>query len=274
MTSIAYLGPVGTNSETVALTYAKTILSEIDLHPYPSIARTVQAVAKAEVDVAVVPVENSTEGSIAITLDSLWRFESLRIQKELVLPISHVLLSRGTSLKGIKNVYSHPQALAQCQKWLELNLATSHIIPTNSTTEALQHINVEPTSAAIASPRAAKLYDLPILASQINDYPDNCTRFWVLSPQTCQTGSRISLAFSVAENIPGALVKPLQALAKRHLNLSRIESRPTKRSLGEYIFFLDLEATQGEEETQLAINELSEYTQIVKIFGKYEVTAI
>jgi len=276
MTSIAYLGPVGTNTETVALSYKKTILKEstIDLHPYPSIALAVRAVAQAEVDLAVAPVENSTEGGIAITLDSLWEYQTLRIQKELVLPISHLLLSRGASLKGIKHVYSHPQALAQCQKWLESNLPHTQIIPANSTTEALHHINGEPTAAAIASPRAAEIYNLPILASNISDYPDNCTRFWVLGRQTTQKGNRISLAFSVAENIPGALVKPLQALAKRHLNLSRIESRPTKRSLGEYIFFLDLEATQGEEQTKLALQELSQYTEIVKIFGEYEVSII
>jgi len=276
MRSIAFLGPVGTNTETVALTYIQKILNQpnIDLFPFPSITKVMLAVAKERIDLAVVPVENSTEGGVAVTLDGLWEYDNLRIQQELVLPICHSLISSGASLQGIKHIYSHPQALAQCQKWIETHLPEVQIIPTNSTTEALVHIKGEPTSAAIASPRAAEVYDLPILAANINDYPDNCTRFWVLSNQTPQIGSRISLAFSVAENIPGALVKPLQALAKRHLNLSRIESRPTKRSLGEYIFFLDLEATQSEQETQAALQELAQYTEIVKLFGRYEVITI
>ncbi len=276
MTTIAYLGPVGTNSETVALSYRKSILNDltVELKPYPSIAKVMEALAKGQVNWAVVPVENSTAGGVAITLDGLWEFDTLHIHKELVLPICHLLLSSGTSLEDIKTVYSHPQALAQCQKWLEVNLPNAEIIPTNSTTEALEHIKGEANVAAIASPRAAETYDLPILASEISDYSDNCTRFWVLSRQVSRIGRRISLAFSVSQNVPGALVRPLQALANRQLNLSRIESRPTKRSLGEYIFFLDLEVTQSEDQTQMALEELSQYVEILKIFGRYEVSLI
>jgi len=276
MTTIAYLGPVGTNSETVALAYRKSILNDLslELRPYPSIAKVMEALARDRVTWAVVPVENSTAGGVAITLDGLWDFDTLHIQKELVLPICHFLLSSGLSLQGIQKVYSHPQALAQCQKWLETHLPQAEIIPTNSTTEALGHIKGELSAAAIASPRAAQAYDLPILANQIGDYSDNCTRFWVLGRQVSHKGKRISLAFSVAQNVPGALVKPLQILADRRLNLSRIESRPTKRSLGEYIFFLDLEVTQAEDEAQIALKELSQYVEILKIFGKYEVSLI
>jgi prephenate dehydratase len=273
MRSIAYLGPSGTNSETVALYYLETVLKEpnIAMKHYPSIAKVMVALDQKEVDLAVVPVENSTEGGIAITLDGLWEFDSLHIKQELVLPISHLLLSCADSLEKINLVYSHPQALAQCQKWLESNLPHAQIIPTNSTTEALHSIKEKNTTAAISSARAAKVYELPIIAKNINDYPENCTRFWVLNRQTTLSqGNYISLGFSVAENVSGALVKPLQALAKRKLNLSRIESRPTKRSLGEYIFFLDLEAPQNEKETQLALEELSKYTEVVRIFGRYE----
>lgn len=271
---IAYLGPAGTYAETAALGYAQWLEEnkgkKTELCPYPSIARSLYAVVHQEVNLGVVPVENSTEGSVTITLDTLWNFQQLQIQQELILPIIHALFSRGVSLQGIQTVYSHPQALAQCQKWLEKNLATARLIATNSTTEALTHINTDPTTAAIASPRAAKLYNLPMLATQINDYPDNCTRFWVVGLTRTQGGSHSSLAFSLPANVPGALVKPLQIFANRGINLSKIESRPTKRSLGEYLFYLDLESSISENKTQEALKELRNCTEIIKVFGSYE----
>jgi prephenate dehydratase len=275
---IAYLGPTGTNSETVTLAYANWLAhnhqQEAILCPYPTIALAAQAVANQEVDLAVVPVENSIEGSVAITLDTLWQLEQLKIIQSLVLPISHALLSCSLSLQEIKTVYSHPQALGQCQKWLEQFLPSAKMIPTNSTTEALQYLTDDLASAAIASPRAAKLYNIPILADHINDYPDNCTRFWVLSLDPRSNGSYLSLAFSLPENAPGALVKPLQIFANQGINLSKIESRPTKRSLGEYIFFIDIESNIGNASLQTVLSELSEYTEVLKIFGNYDLLTV
>jgi prephenate dehydratase len=276
--SLAYLGPTGTNSETVALAYANWLAEnyqqETILCPYPSIALTAKAVANQEVDLAVVPVENSIEGSVAITLDTLWQSEQLKIIQSLVLPISHALLSCSSSLEQIKSVYSHPQALGQCQQWLEQFLPSVQLIPTNSTTEALQYLKNDSTSAAIASRRAGKLYNIPLLAQHINDYPDNCTRFWVLSLASTIRGSYLSLAFSLPENVPGALVKPLQIFAHQGINLSKIESRPTKRSLGEYIFFIDLEGNIQDSSLQTVLSELSEYTEVLKIFGNYDLLAV
>ncbi|MDJ0729698.1 MAG: prephenate dehydratase [Crocosphaera sp.] len=279
--SIAHLGPVGTNAETAALAYAHWLENTQGqpslLCPYPSIAQTLYSVAKGETQKAVVPVENSTEGSVASTLDTLWQLDGLKIEQELVLPIIHALFSRGTSLSGIKTVYSHPQALAQCQAWLQQNLANVALIPTNSTTEALQKINPEPRSAAIAAPRAAKLYHVPILVNHINDYADNCTRFWVmaLDPDPSPTvGTRISLAFSVPENVPGSLMKPLQVFAERNINLSRIESRPTKRSLGEYVFYLDVEGSHDVPNITEALDGLRDHTKVLKIYGSYPVLPV
>jgi prephenate dehydratase len=144
------------------------------------------------------------------------------------------------------------------------------LIPTNSTTEALQHLNDDATVGAIASQRAAQLYNLPILASPINDHPDNCTRFWVLGLQPSPGGHHTSLAFSVGANIPGALVKPLQVFADRNINLSKIESRPTKRSLGDYVFFIDLEADTHQPSVQSALEALVPLTETLKIFGSYD----
>ncbi|MEB3310169.1 MAG: prephenate dehydratase [Snowella sp.] len=276
--SIAHLGPKGTNAETAAIAYADWLQKNqgqtVNLIPYPSIAQTIYAGADQAVDLAIVPVENSTEGGIAITLDALWERGNLQIQQELVLPIIHVLLSRGIALEGIQTVYSHPQALGQCQKWLEHHLPQARLIASNSTTEAIQFIQQDPTSAAIASPRAAKLYDFPVLAADINDYPDNCTRFWVLGLKPSLQGSHTALAFSFPANVPGALVRPLQIFANRNINLSRIESRPTKRSLGEYLFFMDLESSQSQANLQEALAELKPYTEILKVFGSYYILSL
>jgi prephenate dehydratase len=276
--SIAHLGPSGTNAETAALAYADILKlktgEEYSLDPYPSITQTLYSTARGETDLAVVPVENSIQGTVAITLDTIWELERLQIQQGLVLPVTHGLLSRGKSLQGIKTVYSHPQALGQCQKWLEKHLPSARLIATNSTTEAVQYINQEPTAGAIASPRASRLYDLPILAANINDYPDNCTRFWVVSLEPSTHGSYISLAFSFAANVPGTLVKPLQVFAQREINLTRIESRPTKRTLGEYLFFIDLEGDSRDVSITTALEELSSLTEGLKIFGNYDILQI
>ncbi len=276
--SIAYLGPSGTNTETAALAYqswlAKTKNQASILSPYANISLTLKAVLNQEIDLAVVPVENSIQGSVAITLDSVWKLERLQIQTALVLPISHAILSYAPSLAKIETVYSHPQALAQCQNWLERNLVDVRQVATNSTTEALQYLKNDSSAAAISAPRAARIYNLPILAQQIQDYPDNCTCFWVLGLNPAIEGERMSVAFSISANVPGALVKPLSIFADRGINLSRIESRPTKRSLGEYIFYIDLEVNGKEEFTKAALKELSTYTEVLKIFGTYSVLPI
>jgi prephenate dehydratase len=278
--SIAHLGPNGTYAEQAALAYVNWVRQETGqeaiLCPYPSIAQTVRAVDQGEVDLAVVPVENSIEGSVAVTLDTLWQLDKLQIQLALVLPIAHALLSHAQSLESIQTVYSHPQALAQCQGWIEQFLPNVQLIATNSTTEVLQQLEHDCTISAIASLRASQLYNLPILASGINDYPDNSTRFWVLAQSQPQIkgASHTTLAFSVRANVPGALVKPLQVFAQRGINLSRIESRPSKRSLGDYLFFIDLEADANSSLVQSALAELAAYTEILKLFGSYNVLAI
>ncbi|MBD1841615.1 prephenate dehydratase [Coleofasciculus sp. FACHB-64] len=275
--SVAHLGPPGTYAEAAALAYVSWLTQmgkEALLCPYPSIAQTLRAAAQGQVDLAVVPVENSVEGSVTTTLDTLWQLDTLQIQQALVLPISHALMSRAPNLEAIQTVYSHPQALAQCQGWLERFLPQVQLVPTNATTEALQYLDEDKTAGAIASSRAAQLYNLPILVCPINDYVDNYTRFWVLSLQPATGGNCTSLAFSVPANVPGALAKLLQVFASRDINLSRIESRPTKRSLGDYLFFIDLEANTTEASVQSALEELSTYTETLKIFGSYSILPV
>ncbi|UKO96993.1 prephenate dehydratase [Nostoc sp. UHCC 0870] len=284
--SIAHLGPPGTYAEQATIFYVKWLTQntgiETILCPYPSIAQSLKAVAQGQTDLAVVPVENSIEGSVTMTMDTLWQLDSLRIQSALVMPIAHALISCATSLDGIQTVYSHPQALAQCQNWLGEFLHNVKLIPSNSTTEALEALEQDITTAAIASTRAAQIYNLPILANQINDYPENCTRFWVISQAATeithqlplQTPTHTSVAFSVPANVPGALVKALHIFAQLDINLSRIESRPTKRSLGEYLFFIDSEAAVNTPHMQSALAELNTYTEVLKIFGSYNVLPV
>lgn len=274
--SIAHLGPIGTYAESAAIHYTETLPhpSDVTLHPYLTIAQTLQAVVDRQVSIAVVPVENSIEGGVTFTLDTLWQLDNLQIQQALVLPISHALLSIAASLEQIQTVYSHPQALSQCQEWLGKFLPNAQQIPANSTTEALKYLVEDSTTAAISSERAAQIYNLPMLAQGINDRPDNCTRFWVLSLQPSLKGSHSSLAFSLLANQPGALVKVLQIFASRGINLSRIESRPTKRSLGDYLFFIDLEASFEDSAVQSALVELQKYTETIKTFGSYNISPL
>jgi prephenate dehydratase len=286
--SLAYLGPTGTNSETAAVVYSDWLASTQQLTttlcPYPSIALALQSVAKGQVTQAVVPIENSIEGSVTVVLDTMWQSTNLQVQQELTIPIFHGLLTYSQSLEQIKTVYSHPQALAQCQKWLENFLPQVQLIPTRSTTEGIQLLEDNLTAAAIASPRAAELYQVPLLKPDIKDSLDNSTRFWIvassstdyrlLTTNQSDRGSHLSLAFSLPKNAPGALVKALEIFAKREINLSKIESRPTKRSLGEYIFFIDLEGNSQDPPIKEALTELSSCTEVLKIFGNYSLLPI
>ncbi|MEM8721161.1 MAG: prephenate dehydratase [Cyanobacteria bacterium P01_G01_bin.39] len=276
--TLAYLGPTGTNSETAALAYSKWLNenhnSTATLCPFPSIAMAIQSVAVGKIDQAIVPIENSIEGSVTVVLDALWRFTNLHVHQELTIPIAHGLLSYAQSLSEIATVYSHPQGLAQCQQWLEEYLPQAQLIPTKSTTEGIKYLQDDLTAATISAPRAAQLYQVPLLQSDIKDQPDNCTRFWIVTSDISDQGSHLSLAFSLPENAPGALVKALEIFAKRNINLSKIESRPTKRSLGEYIFFIDLEGNSHELEIRNALSELSDCTEVLRVFGNYSLLPI
>ncbi|WP_310424539.1 prephenate dehydratase [Chamaesiphon sp. VAR_48_metabat_135_sub] len=275
---IAHLGPTGTYTEAAALTYTETELSGADfcLQPYPSIAQTLKALASGEVGLAIVPVENSIEGSVTMTSDTIWQLAAtIQIQQAIVLPIHHALISVATDLSKIEMVYSHPQALSQCQEWLQQHLPQAARISENSTTAALSTLATLPHAAAISSVRAANLYNLPVLAQPINDRPDNQTKFWAISLQPTLTGNCTSVAFSLRSNTPGGLMAALGFFANRGLNLSRIESRPSKRSLGEYLFFIDIETDINNcRQLKSALADLDAYAETVKNFGSYRTIII
>jgi prephenate dehydratase len=278
MLKIAHLGPTGTYAEAAALAYGSAELGDTKycLQPYPNIAQTLQAVASGAVELAIVPVENSIEGSVTMTADTIWQLTAmLQVQQAIVLPIHHALISIATDLTQIETVYSHPQALSQCQEWLQQHLPQAGRISENSTTAALTTLSTRPHAAAISSVRAAKLYNLPVLVQPINDYPDNQTKFWAVSLQPSGAGNRTSVAFSLRSNAPGGLMTALGFFANRGLNLSRIESRPSKRSLGDYLFFIDIETDLNNcRELKSALADLDAYAETVKNFGSYQTIVI
>ena len=208
-------------------------------------------------DAAVVPVENSVEGGVTTCLDSLWEHSQLSVRRALVLPIRHALLGSGP-LQGISEVLSHPQALAQCAGWLAEHLPSALQLPTSSTAEAARMVRGSRFRAAVASLEAAREHGLEVLAYPINDVPGNCTRFLLLSQAgQLSEGPLASLAFSLRANRPGALLEALGCFAVQGLNMSRIESRPSKREMGEYIFFVDLELTAGPAPLDAALSALA-----------------
>ncbi len=282
--SIAHLGPAGTYAEQAAIAYARWWAQRLQqpipaLVPAPSIAQALIAVVEQQTDLAIVPIENSIEGSVTMTLDTLWEQPALQIRQAVDLPIAHVLVTRAPELAALQRIYSHPQALGQCRQWLTQQLPQVQLIPTNSTTEALKYVEVADTAGAIASARAADLYNLPILYRNVQDHPDNRTRFLVVChrqtsvdiPDITSPAVYTSLAFSLPQNSPGALLAPLKIFAARHINLSRIESRPSKKSLGDYVFFIDATAPLDSPELHTAIDLLQQQTEILKVFGDYVV---
>lgn len=237
--------------------------------PQPQIAKVFMAVEKGEVDWGVVPRENSLEGSVNMTLDQLFA-ASLKIRAEIFLRISHCLISMEGRAEDIEKVYSHPQALAQCQRWLRENLPHAAVTAVDSTSAAAKMVSQEPNAAAIGSLLAAETYGLKILYRGIEDYPMNVTRFFVIGKgETQSTGKdRTSIMFGTP-NIPGALYHTLKPLADRGLNMSKIESYPTKSGPWEFVFFVDIEGHQGEREVGISLEEMRNNSTLFKILGSY-----
>tara|TARA_Y100001968_G_scaffold332624_1_gene391533 strand:- start:2210 stop:3052 length:843 start_codon:yes stop_codon:yes gene_type:complete len=241
-TKLAYLGPQGTYAEKAAINLVQLEkLDQTTFIPCKNLLSVIEHLAKKLCDLAVVPIENSVEGGVTASLDGLWSHPNLFIKRAIVLPIRHSLISSG-ELEEISEVLSHPQALAQCSGWLSKHLPNALLLPTNSTAEAVRMVAGSRFRGAIASRSAKEGENLKELAFPINDVYGNRTRFILLQREkTQQHGNLASIAFSLHKNSPGALLEALSCISKLGLNMSRIESRPSKRELGEYVFFIDIE---------------------------------
>ena len=253
---VAFLGPEGTYGERAANSLMELeSIENSELVACSGLRSVVEHVVDGRCEVAVVPVENSVEGGVTATLDALWSYSNLRIRRALVLPIRHALLSSG-SLDDISEVLSHPQALAQCSSWLALHLPKAVQLPASSTAEAARMVRGSHFRAAIADRSVGEQEGLQELAYPVNDVSGNCTRFLLLEKGNgCLKGNIASVAFSLQKNAPGALIEALEAIAHLGLNMTRIESRPSKRELGEYVFFVDVELTD-----QLNVELLNDLT--------------
>ncbi|RJX25587.1 MAG: prephenate dehydratase [Dethiobacter sp.] len=266
---IGYLGPPGTFTEEAARRYgnSRTFL----LRPYPTIDGVFAAVAKKEIDQGVVPVENSLEGSVNLTLDLLSGNTDVKIKGELLCRIKHFLLARpGQNPVKIKEVYSHPQALAQCRFYLDKLFPEASRISMSSTAEAAALVAQSEGKAVIASRRAARLYGLKILQANIQDEPFNITRFFLLALEDApRTGDdKTSLLIGLHDK-PGSLFSALGIFAGYNLNLTKIESRPVRGELGKYIFFLDIEGHREDKKVAHALKEMEEKALFLKVLGSY-----
>jgi chorismate mutase / prephenate dehydratase len=267
---IAYLGPEYTFTHQAA---KKKFGASVDYFPCTNISDVFSEVEKGRSDYGVVPVENSTEGAVNYTLD-MFVESPLNICAELYLPISHHLISNASSMKTVNQVYSKPEALAQCRLWLESNLPGVKMMSTSSTTAAAKYVADHPQFkneiACVASILAAKAYGLKVLANGIEDGPNNTTRFIVISRSASKpTGrDRTSIVFSVKDRV-GALHDILVPFQKSGINLTKIESRPSKKKAWSYFFFVDFEGHFDEPYIKKTLEILEKNCALLKVLGSY-----
>lgn len=269
MTRIAFLGPAGTFSEVALLSLG---VDNAEPVACTSIAEVFEAVERGKAETGVVPIENSIEGSVVATLDALAFDTSLEIQRELVLDIRFALVvAPGTSLAEVTSVVAHPQASGQCRRWLERNLPGRSVTAANSNAEAVQIAVGQPGVAALGPELAAELYGGEVLEAGVEDYAGNQTRFVVIGRGIMPPSGRdkTSLALFMKKDRPGALLMILSEFAYGDINLTKIQSRPTKRQLGDYMFFVDLEGHVDDSNVRLALDCLRLKLRDVKILGSY-----
>ena len=265
---VAYLGPEGTYShEAAQQRYPDAVLV-----PLPDIPAAVGAVTEELVDEALVPIENSTEGSVPITLDLLIGDGSPPIVGETVLSVRHQLIARpGTRLQDVEQVISIGQAVAQCRGWLRQRLPAAQVFPAVSTAAAVAACVHSNRLAAIGTEAAARLYGMEVVAADIQDFADNATRFVALGrSRPAPTGTdRTSIVYAFAADRPGALLASLRPFADRDINLTKIESRPTKAALGHYYFLIDCEGHELDPAVAAALDEVRALTVGLRVLGSY-----
>lgn len=263
---IAFLGPEGTFTQSAALKHFGHSVETVALNSIPDIFRDVESGA---CNYGVVPVENSTEGVISHTLD-MFLNSGLQICGEVTLRIHHHLMSKGHDLAAITKVYSHQQSLAQCRLWLDRNMHRVELCPVGSNAEAARLANSDANSAAIAGEMAAEIYGLDILVESIEDEPDNTTRFLIIGRQSVPaSGNDKTTLLLSARNVAGSLNTLLTPLAEHNVSMTRIESRPSRRGMWDYVFFIDIQGHRDDPEVAQAMEELRGDANLFKVLGSY-----
>ncbi len=270
---IAYLGPAGTFTEEVVA--GRPELAALEPLPLGSMADVLFAVSEGSADVGVVAIENAIEGTVNVAVDTLAFDVDLLIQRELVLPVSlHLMAAPGTRLEDIDVIRSIPVAWAQCHQWVREHRPAAQLVASSSTAEAARSLVTapEPGVAAIANRRAAEVYGLEILGEDIEDHPENRTRFAVVARSgiPAPTGhDKTSIVVFQRADTPGSLLSILQEFAARRINLSLLLSRPTKAKLGDYCFLIDLDGHVADEVVADSLRSLRAHQAGVKFLGSY-----
>ncbi|ATW25183.1 prephenate dehydratase [Candidatus Formimonas warabiya] len=266
--TIGFLGPSGTFCEMAA----ETLFPAGHLTACVNLISVIEGVASGNLTTGVLPMENLLEGTVTPVLDGLTSYQDVKISGELVLPVQHhLLVNQGVKKDEITAVFSHSHALAQCQDYLRKRLPAIPCHAVSSTAEAARRVALELHScAAIGNKRAAKIYGLHILEESISDGAENFTRFVILKKEiTGPTGhDKTSIAFSL-EHQPGTLASMLVLFAQAGINLTKIESRPSRKVLGEYIFYVDFEGHQEDEEVQRVLHQAKQHTTFLSVMGSY-----
>lgn len=267
-----YLGPAGTFTEAALRTIPAAERGE--LQAYASVPAALDAVRAGAVEAALVPFENSVEGSVSAALDDLATGEPLQITREVLLPVSFALLGRpGLDRSDVRTVATHPHAEAQCRRWLRDVLPEVSLVLSPSTADAARAVRDGVYDAALSAPIAAEHYGLQVLASDVGDNPDAVTRFVLVSrpgtPPPASGAERTTLVAFIGDDHPGALLEILTELAVRGVNLTRIESRPTGRGLGSYCFSMDCEGHVADARVGEALSALRRVCADVRFLGSY-----
>ncbi|HZJ03705.1 MAG TPA: prephenate dehydratase [Thermoleophilia bacterium] len=280
---VGFLGPRGTFTEEALRSSLGVEVGEeagrgLELLPYPSLQDTIEAVSQDEVPLVLVPIENSIEGSVSITVDILaHEVDNLQIVREIQQPIRHRLVARpGVRFEEIERVVSHPHANAQCRQWLRKHLPGVEAVAANSTASAVQQVtSTDRPWAAIGTALAAEAFGGVVLRENIEDHDDNETRFVFLSQvrerQDLREPYKTSVVCEISKDQPGALLLILQEFAYRFINLTKIESRPSKRMLGEYVFLVDMEGKVNDPQIEDCLRCLTCKLPGLKVLGSYPV---
>ncbi len=270
---IGYLGPEGSFTHQALSVYLEKVKKKEEILSFQTISQVIDSVNSGKVQMGIVPVENSIEGSVGETLDQLIRAsQKVTINHEVVIPIEHCLITRIKNLNDVKKVIAHTQALSQCQNYLKRFLPDAELEPTTSNSLAVKIVSESNNGFAAIGPKmAAEIYKVPVFEAGINDEKENFTRFVLIGTETMPPSGKdkTTIAFGVPYDKPGTLVGVLNSFAAEKVNLSRIESRPSRKALGEYIFYVDLEAHREDQALKRALSEVAHEFSFYRWLGSY-----